>query len=198
MSRDPRDPDFWNQRFEQGIMPWDKGAVPQALIDYTKKNASPENCLIPGCGIGNEIAFLVALGWHVAAIDFSSAAVALAKEKLGEFAGHVEQADFFHYVPSAPLSIIYERAFFCALPPALRGAIVDKWASLLATGACLIGFFFIDDSEEASIKGPPFSIKSEALSELMGPYFLKLDDREVLDSLPVFEGKERWQVWCRR
>jgi hypothetical protein len=28
-------------------------------------------------------------------------------------------------------------------------------------------------------------------------YFPLTDDRAVIDSIPVFKGKERWQVWRR-
>jgi hypothetical protein len=31
----------------------------------------------------------------------------------------------------------------------------------------------------------------------MVPRFERLDDQAVNDSLPVFVGKERWQVWRR-
>jgi hypothetical protein len=30
-SRDPLAPAFWDERFERGFTPWERGAVPQAL-----------------------------------------------------------------------------------------------------------------------------------------------------------------------
>jgi thiopurine S-methyltransferase len=79
----------------------------------------------------------------------------------------------------------------------MREKIVQRWANLLFADALLVGFFYIDDSPERSMKGPPFSIASLELRELMSPYFELLEDTEVADSIPVFAGKERWQVWRR-
>jgi len=36
------------------------------------------------------------------------------------------------------------------------------------------------------------------LRDLLEPAFERLEDRPVGDSLPVFAGKERWQLWRRR
>ena len=55
----------------------------------------------------------------------------------------------------------------------------------------------MDDSENPRIKGPPFSIQSAELNNLMSPYFELIDDQHVADSLSVFEGRERWKVWRR-
>lgn len=201
-SRDPNYPEFWDERFQQGFTPWDRGAVPQALRDFVEHSRSPvqgvQNCLIPGCGHAHELGFLSEAGWEVVAIDFSGTAVATAKSQVGQWAGRVQQADFFQFVPALPLTLIYERAFFCALPPAMRRAVVERWATLLPVGAKLVGFFLLDDTEGASKKGPPFRTHPQEFATLMQPYFTCLEDAEVSDSLPVFEGKERWQVWQRR
>lgn len=197
-TRDPTQADFWNSRFEQGVTPWNRGAVPQALINYLHQNPAKHCCLIPGCGHAHEVVFLCEQGWDVTAIDFSAAAVSTAKAQLGKWADRVQQADFFNFQVTHPLSIIYERAFFCALPPAIRASIVTRWASLLLKGGLVIGFFFIDDDERASKRGPPFRTSSVELSSLMQMYFVLEEDRAVADSLAVFEGKERWQVWRRK
>lgn len=192
-TRDPVKPDFWDERFKQAFTPWDQGGVPLALQDYIKRTA-PAVTLIPGCGAGYEVAYLANAGWDVTAIDFSAAAVSAARTALGPWAAGVEQADFFTFVPAKPLGLIYERAFLCALPPAMRPAIVQRWAALLAPGAMLAGFFFFG----ADPKGPPFGIDRSALEQLLQPYFELLEDQPVSDSIPVFAGAERWQVWRRR
>lgn len=201
LNRDPRNPQFWDERFEKNFTPWDKGNVPaelQAFMHATSQ-AAPQalNTLIPGCGNGYEAAFMAQAGWPVVAIDFSPAAVRSAQAAIGEWGKHVIEADFFAYTPEQPLDLIYERAFFCALPAAMRTDIVKRWAALLPAGALLAGYFFFDDAPDASLKGPPFAIHSAAFTELMLPYFALLEERAVSDSMPVFAGKERWQVWRR-
>lgn len=198
LSKDPTQAGFWNERFETQFTPWDKGGVPKALQHFVAKAKRPLLTLIPGCGLGYEAAFLAKSGWDVTAIDFSPAAVASAKALIGEWGKHVLESDFFQYQPARPLELIYERAFLCALPHTMREKIVQRWAELLSADGMLVGFFIVDDAPERSLKGPPFSISSRELHDLISPYFTLLEDAEVTDSIPVFVGKERWQVWRRR
>ncbi|KAF3998536.1 methyltransferase domain-containing protein [Glaciimonas immobilis] len=192
-TRDSSTSDFWTERFEHSFTPWDKGGVPLALQNYILRTA-PVVTLIPGCGVGYEAAYLASAGWDVTAIDFSEAAVRAAQMALGSWGARVKQADFFTFVPDHPLGLIYERAFLCALPPALRPNVVQRWAALLPAGATLAGFFFFGDSP----KGPPFGIDRALLERLLHPYFELIEDQAVMDSIPAFADKERWQVWHRR
>ncbi len=191
-SRDPKSPGFWDERFARGFTPWDRGGVPQALRDFAGASA-PLRTLIPGCGAAYELAFLSDAGWDAVAIDFSPAAVALAREAVGPWAGRVVEADFFSYEPVQPLELIYERAFLCALPRAMWPDVAARWAQLLAPGALLAGFFYFDDAP----KGPPFGIGEGELAQLLAPYFTCIEDAPVSDSIAVFAGKERWKVWRR-
>ena len=192
--RDPLAPGFWNERFEQQFTPWDQGGVPAELMRFVAQSPTPLTTLIPGCGMGYEVRHLAQAGWPVTAIDFSPAAVAMAQAALGDDAGHVQQADFFSFEPAQPVDFIYERAFLCAMPRARWSAIVAQWAVLLAPGALLGGFFFYDDAP----KGPPFGADRAALDALMLPYFALIEEVPAGDSIAVFAGKERWQLWQRR
>ncbi|GAA4023032.1 methyltransferase domain-containing protein [Actimicrobium antarcticum] len=194
VQRDPLAPGFWDERFEHQFMPWDQGGVPPQLARFVAQAPAPLTTLIPGCGLGYEVRHLAQAGWDVTAIDFSPAAVAAAKAALGEFAGHVQQADFFSFVPPQPVGFMYERAFLCALPRARWPAVIAHWAALLAPGALLGGFFFYDTAP----KGPPFGADRAALDSAMQPYFALLEDAAAEQSIAVFEGKERWQLWRRR
>jgi len=193
-SRDPGAPAFWDERFERGVTPWDRGGVPHALRDFVARTAQPLRTLIPGCGAAYELGFLLEQGWEARALDFSPVAVATARAKLGPWSGRVLHADFFAYCPPQPLELIYERAFLCALPRAMWAAVAARLAGLLAPGARLAGFFFFDEA----IKGPPFGIARAALEALLAPHFVCVEDAAVADSIAVFAGKERWMVWQRR
>jgi SAM-dependent methyltransferase len=192
-TRDPSAPGFWSERFERRFMPWDQGGVPPALRDFVGRHPEPRTVLIPGCGTGYELAFLCEAGWDAVAIDFSPAAVAAAKQAVGRWTERVVEADFFAFQPPRPVDFIYERAFLCALPPAWRPRIVARWAELLPSGGLLAGFFFFDDNP----KGPPFGIARTELEQLLAAGFELAEDQPVADSIPVFAGKERWQVWRR-
>jgi hypothetical protein len=194
-SRDPSAPQFWDERFEQAFMPWDRGGVPVDLQAFVRAQAAqPLVTLIPGCGLGHEVKYLHAAGWDVTALDFSPAAVAAARRLLGPLGAHVIEADFFSFMPPRSVQLIYERAFLCSMPPRLWPQVVARWADLLPAGGLLAGYFFFDDSP----KGPPFGIGAAQLETFMAPYFERRDDRTVTDSIAVFQDKERWQVWQRR
>jgi SAM-dependent methyltransferase len=192
-TRDPLTPGFWDERFERGFTPWDRGGVPDALRSFVAGAGRPLRTLIPGCGDAYELAFLLDAGWDATAIDFSPAAVRRARENAGKWRSSIVEADFFAYQPARPLELVYERAFLCALPPAMRPQVVARWAQLLHPGGLVAGYFFFD----ASAKGPPFGISRAQLDSLMQPLFECVSDEAVGDSIPVFEGKERWMAWRR-
>lgn len=193
-TRDPNTSAFWDERFERGFTPWDRGGVPEALRGFVARADRPLSTLIPGCGAANEVGYLSRAGWPVTAIDFSPAAVAAARANAGQWADRIEQADFFAWQPQRGLDFIYERAFLCALPPKMWPAVAARWAELLPPGAFLGGFFFIGDTD----RGPPFAIPAAALDASLTPHFERLEDMPVTDSIAVFEGRERWQLWQRR
>ena len=193
-SRDPLSPQFWDERFAKSLTPWDRGGVPQALRAFVSRHAVPLTTLIPGCGSAYELVYLCDAGWDASAIDFAPEAVARGKAQAGQWAGRVVQADFFAWQPATPLDLIYECAFLCALPPAMRAQIAARWAALLPPGSRLAGYFFFD----RSVKGPPFGIDRGGLDALLAPYFDCVEDAPVAASIPVFAGKERWMVWQRR
>ena len=193
-SRDPLSPDFWDERFEGEFTPWDLGGVPQALRDFVERDRTPRTVLIPGCGNGYELVCFSEAGWDATAIDFSPAAVLRARRLVGPWAARVVEADFFAWQPQGVLDLVYERAFLCALPPAMRRQVAARWAGLLAPGGELAGFFFFGHSP----KGPPFGIARTELEALLTPDFELVEEGEVVDSLPVFAGQERWMVWRRK
>jgi len=190
----PEHPDFWCKRFGEGITPWDAGKVPAAFADFVARQPVPLNTLIPGCGSAREARHLAELGWPVTALDFSPTAVAGASKVLGNAAVDLVCADFFAFTPATPCALIYERAFLCALPRKLWADWGRRVADLLPPGSLLAGYFFICDQA----KGPPFGILPEQLDELLSPNFTHIEDAAVNDSIPVFSGRERWQVWRRR
>ena len=72
----------------------------------------------------------------------------------------------------------------------------QRMAELVRPGGELAGFFFLDHNP----KGPPFGTSRAGLAGLLEGAFELREDRPVPpeQSLPVFQGKEIWQVWKRR
>jgi SAM-dependent methyltransferase len=202
-SRNPAQPDFWNERFAAGFTPWDAGGVPAELARFIARSPlrAGGRVLVPGCGSAHDAAALDAAGFDVLAIDYAEQAVARARDVLGpaRAARLLRQADFFDFDASA-FDWIYERAFLPALPPALWKAWAQRCSVLLAPGGVLAGFFIIDVQVDEPRRGPPFPMTAAELHELLRTLFECEDDRAIDrgESIPVFAGRERWMLWRRR
>jgi SAM-dependent methyltransferase len=193
VAQDSSRPEFWDTRFRGGVTPWDAGRTPPLLEDFLAGRARSK-VLVPGCGTGYEVRAFAERGHDVLGIDFSEAALEAARAFLGPLAARVRHADFFSL--PGPFDLVYERAFLCALPRALWERWGAKMADVVRPGGELAGFFYFDDNE----RGPPFGTSLSALGTLLEPAFVREEDRAVPpdQSLPVFAGKERWQVWRRK
>ena len=200
-TRDPLDPAFWDERFARQFMPWDAGGIPEQLRKLVASRDAaadagivPPVALIPGAGSAYELDLMCEAGWDATAIDFSPNAVERAQKMVRRWPERIVHADFFAYEPAKKLDVIYERAFLCALPPEHRPRVAARWAELLPHDGLLAGYFFFGEAD----KGPPFAIPRAELDALLAPHFTLVQDEPVPDSLPVFDGRERWMEWRRR
>lgn len=194
MAQDSSRAEFWDTRYRDGVTPWDAGGVPRSLALWLQANPERRRVLVPGCGSGYEVRAFHAHGHDVLGIDFSDAAVSAAQRTLGPLAGLVRQADFFAL--QGTWDLVYERALMCALPRATWPAWAAKMAELVRPGGVLAGLYYFDDNT----RGPPFGTDQATLDALLVPAFGLGETREVPaeESLPVFRGREHWQVWERR
>jgi SAM-dependent methyltransferase len=194
MAQDSSSPEFWDTRYRGGVTPWDAHGVPPQLLRWLK-NRAKASVLVPGCGSGYEVRAFADHGHEVLGIEYSDVAMEAAKSELGALAARVKKADFFAF-ETAPFDLVYERAFLCALPRRTWPQWATRVAEVVRPGGDLAGFFYLDDNE----RGPPFGISEPRLSELLRPLF-KLEENVKIpsnESIPVFKGKEVWQVWRRR
>ncbi len=191
---DAAQPEFWEKRFRESFTPWDAGRVPSALEQFLGMEPRGQRILIPGCGSGYEVRAFAEAGFETLAIDFAPAAMERAQRILGPLAHLVRLADFFEFDFARRFDLVYERAFLCALPRRLWPRYAPRVSELLLSGGRLAGFFYFDDGE----RGPPFGLKSGELESLLGGHFVRTADAAVNDSIPIFAGKERWQIWSVR
>jgi SAM-dependent methyltransferase len=190
---DAAKPEFWEKRFREHFTPWDSGGVPSLLEQFLKTEPRGRRVLIPGCGSGYEVRAFSEAGHDVLAVDFAPAAIERAQRNLGPLSDRLLLADFFEFDFGARFDLVYERAFLCSLPRPLRPRYARRALELLGAQGRLAGFFFFEDAE----RGPPFGLKPGELELLLGGRFERTADAAVEDSIPIFSGKERWQVWTR-
>lgn len=194
-AEDSTQPDFWNTRYTAGKTPWDLGGVPAALRSFLGRAESPGHVLIPGCGSGYEVQAFHDAGFEVTAIDFSAAARERAGRILGPLRRCVIPGNFFtHDFTAQKFDLIYERTFLCSLPPARWPAYALRMAELLEKGKILAGIFLYGEEAEP----PPYPLMEAQVLELLGEDFELIRSDPVSDSLPLFQGMERWQEWRRK
>lgn len=189
-------PDFWDERYRANRMPWDLHGVPNELIQFLRGESAKGTVLVPGCGSGYEVKAFQDAGWKPLAIDFSPVAIERARAVLEKYAGTLRQADFFTDSLGDPFDLVYERTFLCSLPPARWPDYAGRMSDLVKRGGRLVGIFAYGDEPEP----PPFPLTKDTAKQLFGPAFVLVEDHAIPaeGSLPLFAGKERWQVWRRK
>ncbi len=188
-------PAFWDQRYAAGKTPWDQHGAPVRLLEYLRRTPVTGRAFVPGCGSGYEIRALHEYGWPVVGLDFSPAAIDRCRCELGPLEHLVRVGDFFSPAPDlADFALVYERTFLCALPPERHAPYARQMAELVVPGGVLCGFFFLGPEDEP----PPYPLSQGQFDALLGEAFERIEDLPVPDSLPLYAGKERWQVWRRR
>jgi protein-L-isoaspartate O-methyltransferase len=195
VAQDSSNPDFWDTRYRGGVTPWDAAGVPPRLLTWLKQKRPRLRILVPGCGTGYEVRLFHELGHEVLAIDFSEAAIEAARRELGPLSHLVRKADLFQF-DAPPFDVIYERALLCALPRPMWPQWAARIGELVRPEGELAGFFYLDDN----VKGPPFGAAPGQTRDLLSTAFDLVQDVAVApeQSIAVFKGKERWQVWRRR
>jgi hypothetical protein len=186
---------FWTNRWSAGKTPWDLGGVPENLVSFLSRERTPAKVLIPGCGSGYEVKAFHEAGHDVTAIEFSEPAVVHAREVLGPLGHKVIHGNFFkHDFADHRYELIYERGFLCSLPTARWPEFASRMAQLIAPGGRLIGLFLYGNEPEP----PPYPLTEQTAEQLFGTCFRLLSTaKSVGDSVPVYQGLERWQEWQR-
>ncbi len=168
---------FWQQRYLTRQTPWDDGADDPELLawlDTGQLTAQDAPVLVPGCGSGRDLPLIAARGIPVTGIDYTPAAVELARERLtrADLAAPlalVEQADVLVWAPSAPVGAILERTCLCALHPDHWQRYSQQLHAWLRPGGRLFAQFeqaLRPGAAEGRVEGPPYHCDINAMRAL--------------------------------
>lgn len=161
----------WEERYQSGDMPWEKGEPSPGLIDFLA--AHPElprgTVLVPGCGTGHDARAWSRAGFTVTGLDLAPSAIRLAQERTRAAGLNAEfrQSNFLEDEPFAQFDLIFEHTLFCAIDPARRDDYVraiQRW--LKPGGQFLAVHYMIRDTE-----GPPHGCAQQELTERFSPHF---------------------------
>ena len=116
--------DFWQERYDEQITPWDLGQVSPHFEQFLQFTQLPlGKMFVPGCGRAHDAAFFAEQGFDVNAVDYTKGAI----EEVQRLYGHLEnltleQQDIFHLPKSFTNKFDYllEHTCYCAINPKRR------------------------------------------------------------------------------
>lgn len=168
--------DFWQQRFTSGQTPWDRGAPHPQLQTWLSEGLiqAGQTVLVPGCGQGHELLSLGKAGAQALGLDYTPAAVELARLRISQAGlasehARVEQADVLAWNATLPLDRVYEQTCLCALHPDHWRAYADQLHAWLKPGGLLLALFMQarrDSSGQGFVEGPPYHGDIQAMRAL--------------------------------
>ena len=189
--------DFWENRYQAGDMPWEKGAPSPGLVDFLAAHTdlSRGSVCVPGCGSGHDVRAFAAAGFRACGYDIAPSAMVQAGEKTKNtgLAAGFALADFLHDEPPERFDWLFEHTLFCAIRPEERDDYVRAVLRWLKPGGLYlaVNYLVIEDDD-----GPPWRTSREEQLQRFSPHFELLADW-LPRSYPNREGKE-WMFWWRR
>ncbi len=171
----------WQKHYDEDDLQWDIGEVSPAILKLAKENKIPPGkAIVPGCGQGHEVVFLLERGLQVTGVDFADGAVKLLRRSLAAkgLSGQIIQRNFFELDAEhdACYDLLLEQTFFCAILPEDRPKYVATANRILKPGALLAGLFYETEKEG----GPPFNTSQEDIIQ----HFSEMFVIETLEKTP--------------
>jgi hypothetical protein len=185
---------YWENRYQNQDMPWEKGAPSPGLVDFLQ--AQPElprgSVCVPGCGTGHDVRAWASSGFDVTGLDLAPSAIRLAREATTAAGLRAKfcQTDFLRDPPPRRFRWIFEHTLFCAIQPSEREMYVQAVLNWLQPGGYYLAVnYLIPDTD-----GPPFGTTMEELHKRFLPGF-SLVREWVPPSYPNRIGLERMLWW---
>ncbi len=187
----------WEERYQSGDMPWEKGAASPGLVDFLKANPDlPRGTVaVPGCGTGHDVRAWAKAGFDAFGFDLAPSAIRLSKArtKAAGLKAKFELRDFLKSAPPRKFDYLFEHTLFCAIDPSLREAYVKavrRW--LKPSGEFVAVHYMIPDKD-----GPPFGTTRREIHRHFSPYF-DLQAEWVPRSYPNRTGLELILWWRKK
>lgn len=187
----------WEERYQQGDTPWNRGLASPGLVDFLKGDPVRGEVLVPGCGLGFDVRALAATADRVVGLDLALSAVRQARSFETVGGEEYMQGDLFELPAKlrGAFDWVFEHTCFCAIDLARRTDYVAAVASALKPGGKLLGVFYLDPGVE---EGPPFGTTRTELDGLFGNAFEMVREWTPERTYEGREGRELMRVMARR
>ena len=187
----------WEERYQTGDMPWEKGDPSPGLLDFLNRNPglAKGTILVPGCGTGHDVRAWQRAGFATTGCDLAPSALRLAtqRNKDADLPASYLLGDFLNDPATGAFDWLFEHTLYCAINPGRRDDYVQaclRW--LKPRGNYLAVNYFIPDQD-----GPPFGTDREDIWQRFSPHF-DLIEEWVPRSYPNRTGLERMFWWRRK
>lgn len=185
----------WEERYQTGNMPWEKGEPSPGLVDFIAANPNLQRgtVLVPGCGTGHDVRVWAKAGFKATGMDIAPSAVRLSQERTAAAGLKADfvQGDFLRDKADRQFDWLFEHTCFCAIQPAERELYVNAVSRWLKPGGHYLAVFYLIDERE----GPPFGTTRDELLNRFSAFQLVKD--WVPRSYPNRTGLEL-MMWFRR
>ena len=127
----------WDRRYSEPSLLW--SAAPNRFLVQEASDLSPGRALDLACGEGRNTLWLAGLGWDATGVDFSSVAIAKARERARREGAHVEFlcADLLDYEPE-PDAYDLVLVLYLQLAATDRTRVLSRAVGALAPGGTLL------------------------------------------------------------
>jgi SAM-dependent methyltransferase len=198
----------WNERYQAGDTPWEKGAPAPPLLEWLRKRGALEGeILVPGCGYGHDVRAIAAASPSsmVVGVDFAPSALQEALKFASVGREVFQYADIFALPQSLQnrFDWIFEHTCFCAIQPNRRLDYLKMVVSALKPEGRLLAVFYLnpwdpgEDLPEGG--GPPFGVTEQELDNLFKAHFTLVDQLRPTIAFPGREGREIiWSLQKKR
>lgn len=191
----------WEQHYLEGNTPWNKGQPSPPMLEWVSQNKPAGRALVPGCGVGHDVAMLAQHGLEAYGLDIAPTAIAMAQKAYPQLADCFLLADLFE--PPTDLlgsfDFLFEHTCLCALPPEWRVRYEKAAHELLKPGGLLVGVWFMNPEMDPGEQGPPFGIEVTELSTLFDESRWEISEDRVPEvGYDGRVGRERLRVLRKR
>jgi SAM-dependent methyltransferase len=197
---DPANNPFWEQRYREGVTPWDLGEAAPPFVDLMEGPDAPRpgKMIALGSGRGHDPIFFAQKGFDVTGVDFAPSAVEAARKAARQAGVDVAfiQGDIFTLGEELnhKFDYVLEHTCFAAIPVVNREEYVQLVRRLLNPGGLYIAILF----SHGRPGGPPFTTDTDEVRRLFEPYF-RIETLEApARSAEGRQGKELFAIMTPR
>lgn len=194
----PRTPTDWDERYQEGDLPWDSGRPDEHLVRLVGDHPIPPGRVLEvGCGTGTNAIWLAQQGFDVVATDFSATALEAARAKAAEAGATVVFLEGSFPEEQAPFDLVFDRGcFHCLENHAARTDFATSAAARLTPAGLWLSLIGSTDGPPRD-HGPP-RISATAVVSALETRFEILSLEDVLFDSKLPSPARMWACVARR